>query len=83
MSPSAVILEPKKIKSATVAPSICHEMKGPAAMIFVVWMLSFKPAFSLSSFTFIRKLLVLLSCACSFVQSLQWQTLKAESPAVG
>ena len=35
-SPSAVILEPKKIKSATVSsvsPSICHEMMGPDAMV--------------------------------------------------
>src|SRR5574341_2646088 len=33
-SPSAVILEPKKIKSATVStvsPSICHEVMGPDA----------------------------------------------------
>ena len=47
-SPSAVILEPKKIKSFTVSivsPSICHEMMGPDAMIFVFWMLSFKPSF--------------------------------------
>ena len=29
---------------------------GPDAMIFVFWMLSFKPAFSLSSFTFIKRL---------------------------
>ena len=51
-SPSAVILEPRKIKSATlstVSPSICHEVMGPDAMIFVFWMLSFKPTFSLSS----------------------------------
>ena len=37
-SPSAVILEPKKIKSLTVSivsPSICHEVIGPDAMIFV------------------------------------------------
>ena len=37
-SPSAVNLEPKKIKSVTVfivSPSICHEMMGPDAMIFV------------------------------------------------
>ena len=37
-SPSAVILEPRKIKSvtvATVSPSICHEMMGPDAMLFV------------------------------------------------
>ena len=30
-SPSAVILEPRKIKSATVSPSICHEVMGPDA----------------------------------------------------
>ena len=34
-SPSAVILEPPKIKSATVSPSICHEVIGPDAMILV------------------------------------------------
>ena len=34
-SPSAVILEPPKIKSATVSPSISHEMMGPDAMILV------------------------------------------------
>ena len=55
-SPSAVILEPRKIKSATVSPFICYEMMGPDAMIFVFWMLSFKPTFSLSSFTFIKSL---------------------------
>jgi len=49
-SPSAVILEPKKIKSVTVStysPSIWHEVMGLDAMILVVWMLSFKPAFTL------------------------------------
>ena len=51
-SPFAVILEPKKIKSLTVSPSICHEVMGPYAMILVFWMLSFKPIFSLYSFTF-------------------------------
>ena len=56
-SPSAVILEPKKINSVTVSPSICHEVMGLDAMIFVFWMLSFKPTFSLSSFTFIKRLL--------------------------
>ena len=34
-STSAVILEPRKIKSATVFPFICHEMMGPDAMILV------------------------------------------------
>ena len=45
-SPSAVILEPRKIKSVTVStfsPSICHEVMGPDAMILVFLMLSFKP----------------------------------------
>ena len=32
---SAVILEPRKIKSDTVSPSICHEMMGPDVMMFV------------------------------------------------
>ena len=40
-SPSAVILEPKKIKSdsvstvSTVSPSICHEVMGLDVMILV------------------------------------------------
>ena len=34
-SSSAVILEPPKIKSATVSPSICHEVMGPDAKSFV------------------------------------------------
>ena len=58
-SSSAVILKPRKINSdtvSTVSPSICHEVMGPDAMIFVFWMLSFNPAFSLYSFTFIKRL---------------------------
>ena len=42
-SQSAVILEPRKIKSATVStvsPSICHEVMGLDAMILVFWMFS-------------------------------------------
>ena len=45
-SPSAVILERKKIKSVTVSvvsPSICHVVMGLDAMILVFRMLSFKP----------------------------------------
>ena len=34
-SPSAVILEPPKMKSLTLSPSICHEVMGPDAMILV------------------------------------------------
>ena len=57
-SPSVVILEPQKIKSdtvSTVSSSISHEVMRPDAMILVFWMLSFKPTFSLSSFTFIKR----------------------------
>ena len=42
-SPYAVILEPPKIKPvmvSTVSPPICHEVRGPDAMILVFWMLS-------------------------------------------
>ena len=56
-SPSAVILEPKKRNYVTVfivSPSICHEVMGLDTMILVFWMLSFKLAFSVSSFTFIK-----------------------------
>ena len=62
-SPSAVILEPPKIKSITVfivSPSISHEVMGPDAMILVFcWILSqhFHSLLSLSS----RGSLVLLS----------------------
>ena len=38
-SPSAVILEPPKIKSVTVS-TVCNESMGPDAMILVFWMLS-------------------------------------------
>ena len=55
-SPSAVILEPRKIKSSIVSPSICHEVMGPDAMILVFWTLSFNPTSSLSSFTFLKRL---------------------------
>ena len=58
-SPSAVILQSPKIKSATVSavfPSICYEVMGLDATIFVFWKLSFKPTFSFSSFTFIKRL---------------------------
>ena len=58
-SPSAVVLEPKKIKSVTVSifvPSICYEVMGPDAMILVFRMLSFKTVFSLSFFTLIKRL---------------------------
>ena len=47
-SPSAVILEPKKIKSdtvSTVSPSTSYEVMGPDAMIFVFWCWSLSQLF--------------------------------------
>ena len=56
---SMVILEPKKMKSITVSafsPSICHDVMGLDAVIFVFLVLSFKPTFSFSSLTLIKRL---------------------------
>ena len=56
-SPSAVILEPKKVKSITVSivsPSICHEMMAPDPMILVFLMLSFKPGFFFTLFFYLH-----------------------------
>ena len=58
-SPSAVILEPRKLISVTVSivsPSVCHEVMELDAMIFFFGILSFKPEFSPSSFTYIKRL---------------------------
>ena len=62
-STSAVILEPKKIKSFTVpivSPSISHQVIEPDAMILVFWMLSFKPTLHSSLSLSSRGSLVLL-----------------------
>ena len=51
-SPSAVILEPQNIKSLIVSiasPSICHEVMGPDAMIFIVLNVEFQAGLKLSS----------------------------------
>ena len=56
---SAMILEPKKIKSATVSifsPIYLPWNDGTRCHDLVFWMLSFKPTFSLYSFTFIKRL---------------------------
>ena len=62
-SPYTAILEPKKIKSATVStvsPSMCHEVMGSDAMILVFFFFlnfDFQASFfSLSSFTLIKRL---------------------------
>jgi len=75
-SPSTLTLVPMKIKSLSLSilyPSICHEAIGPHAMILVFWMLSFKPAFSLASFTFIKRL---FSCSLSAINVVSSAYLK-------
>ena len=62
-SPSAVILEPQKIKSdtvSTVTPSLSHEVMGPDAMILVFWMLSFKFGIVLLNFATTKSVCQLL-----------------------
>ena len=57
--PCSVILDPKKIQPVTVSivsPSLCHEVMGPDSMILVLWILNFKPTFSLS-FHFLQETL--------------------------
>ena len=83
--PSAVILEPPQIKSNTVSivsPSICHEVMGPDAMILVFWMLGFKPTFSLSSLTFIKRLLSSSSLSAIRVVSSAYLRLLIFLPAI-
>ena len=82
---SAVILELEKIKSATVStvsPSICHEVMGLDAIILVFWMLSFKPALSLSSFTLINRLFSSSSLSAIRVVSSAYLRLLIFLPAI-
>ena len=84
-SPSRVILEPKKIKSITVfivSPSIGHEVMRPHAVIIVLWMLSCKPAFSLSSFNFIKRLFNFYSLSVIRVVSSTYLRLLIYPPAI-
>ena len=51
----------KRLSSSS--SSICCQVMGPAALILVFWILSLKPAFSLSYFTFMKRL---FSCTSLF-----------------
>ena len=59
---SAVILKPpptapkKSVSASTFSPSICHEVMGLDAMIWIFWMMSLRLVFSLFYFTLIKKL---------------------------
>ena len=83
--PSVVILEPQKIKSATVSivsPPIYHEVMGLDTKIFVCWILSFKPTFSLSCFTFIKRLFSSSSLSAIRVVSTVYLRLLIFLPAI-
>ena len=85
LSPSAVILETKKMKSVTVSivsPSIFHKVVWPDAMILVFWMLNFKPTFSLSSFTFIKRVFSSSSLSAVRVVSSVYLRLLIFLPAI-
>ena len=82
LSPFAVILEHQKIKSDTLSPSICHKVMGLDAMILVFWMLSFKPTFSLSSFSFIKRLFSSSSLSAIRVVSSAYLRLLIFLPAI-
>ena len=69
------------MKSDTVS-TICHEVIGLYAMIFVFWMLSFKPAFSLSSFTFIKRVFSSSSLSAIKVVSSAYQRLLIFLPTI-
>ena len=82
-SPSAVILEPKKIKYVSiVSPFICHEMMGLDAMVLVFWMLNFKAVFWLSSFSNIKKLFSSSLLSAIMVVSSAYLSLLIFLPAI-
>ena len=69
LSPSSVILEPKKRKSVTVfivSHLFAMNWWNQLPWSWLFWMLSFKPAFSPSSFTFIK--ILFSSCLLSYIR---------------
>ena len=82
---TAVILEPKKIRSVTfsiVSPSVCHEVMGPGAMILIFLNEYFKPNFSLYSFTIIKELYSSSSLSTFRVVSSAYLRLLIFPPAI-
>ena len=74
----------QKIKSVTFHcfPIYLHEVMGPDAMIFVFWMLSFKPAFLFSSFTYMKRLFNYSSFSAIRVVSSAYLRLLVFLPAI-
>ena len=65
-----------------VSSSFCYEMTEMDAMIFDFWMLNIKPAFSLSSFTFIKRLFRYFSLSATRVVSSAYLSLFIFSPEI-
>ena len=96
-SPTTVILEPKKIKSFTVSivsPSICHEVMGPDAMIFIFLLYLNRDVKVLPNLTLLQTYLLVLSIlmfeqspgppwTSTFLLWLQLQSLQAGPPSQG
>ena len=59
-----------------------HEVMEPDAMILILWMLTLKPTFSLSSFTFIKRLLSSSSLSAIRVVSSAYLRLLIFHPAI-
>ena len=83
-SPSMVILEPKKIVCHCFhfSPFIFPEVMGRDAVILAFWMLSFKPAFSVSYFTLIKKLFSSSSISAIIVVSSTYLRLLIFLPVI-
>ena len=74
--------EKKVYQCFIVSSSICPEVMGLDAMILVFWMLSFKPAFSLSYFNFIKRLYSSSSLSAIWVVSSAYLRLLIFLPAI-
>ena len=67
---------------STVSPSISHKVMGPDDTIFVLWMLSFKQSYSLSSFAFMKRLFSSSSLSAIRVMSSAYLRLLIFLPAI-
>ena len=84
LSPSAVTLEPQKIKSVSFHCLLIYLPwnHGTRSHAFHFWMPSFKPVFSLSCFTFIKKLFSPSSLSAIWVLSFEYLRLLLFLPAI-
>ena len=74
--------ENKSITISIVFLSICHEVKRLDVMVFIFWMLRFRTSFSLSSFTFFKRLFSSSSLSAIWVVSSAYLRLLMFFPAI-